>query len=420
LQVSTGATNRTTGQFTYSLSGIDANEVYTAARGLVGEMNTSPIFAKPVTSDLFANTPNLDIEILRDQASLYNVSVSRIEALLRNAYSENYLYLIKRPTDQYQVILEVKDSGRQEPQDLGLLYVRSDDGRNLIPLSAMVKWKQTIGLLQVNHINQFPSVSILFNIAPGYSLGDATNFINKASAKIVPLTIRASLQGEAETFREMTVSIVPLLFLAVFVMYVILGILYESYLHPITVLSSLPVALVGGLAVLWCFNIVATLYAFIGMFMLMGIVKKNGIMVVDFALQRINEGKDPETAIHDASMDRFRPIMMTTMAALMGAVPIALGFGADAESRRPLGLVIIFGLVVSQLITLFVTPVIYLYLEDFQEHVLDRTSFFRSDRVREKMEAAAGALGGGRLVAAPVLVPEGNGDGGNGENENGK
>jgi HAE1 family hydrophobic/amphiphilic exporter-1 len=221
----------------------------------------------------------------------------------------------------------------------------------------------------------------------------------------------------------MEVSMVPLLFLAVFVMYVILGILYESYLHPITVLSSLPVALMGGLAILYFFNFEATLYGFIGLFMLMGIVKKNGIMVVDFALQRTKEGKDPETAIHDASMDRFRPIMMTTMAALMGAVPIALGFGADAESRRPLGLVIISGLIVSQFITLFVTPVIYLYLEDFQEKVLDRTSFFRSDRIREKMEAAA--MGIGRLVPAPVLAPEGNGEGngegaGNGQGENGK
>jgi hydrophobic/amphiphilic exporter-1 (mainly G- bacteria), HAE1 family len=425
LQISTGATNRTTGQYTYSMSGIDANEVQTAARRMVAAMSGSPIFAKPVTTDLFSNTPNLDVEILRDQASLYNVSVARIEALLRNAYSENYLYLIKRPTDQYQVILEVKDSGRREPSDLGLLYVRSDDGRNLIPLSAMVKWKPSIGLLQVNHINQFPSVSVLFNLAEGHSLGDAAKFIDNAAATIVPGGVRASLQGEAKTFHDMEVSMVPLLFLAVFVMYVILGILYESYLHPITVLSSLPVALVGGLAVLYFFNFEATLYAFIGLFMLMGIVKKNGIMVVDFALQRIDEGKDPETAIHDASMDRFRPIMMTTMAALMGAVPIALGFGADAESRRPLGLVIISGLIVSQFITLFVTPVIYLYLEDFQEKVLDRTSFFRSDRIREKMEAAAAAVGINRLAPAPVLAPEGNGEGngeggGNGQGENGK
>jgi hydrophobic/amphiphilic exporter-1 (mainly G- bacteria), HAE1 family len=168
--------------------------------------------------------------------------------------------------------------------------------------------------------------------------------------------------------------------LAVFVMYVILAILYESYLHPITVLSSLPVALVGGLLTLWVFNAEASLYAFIGMFMLMGIVKKNGIMIVDFAQQRVEQGLANDEAIHEASMERFRPIIMTTLAALMGALPIALGFGADGSSRRPLGLVVVGGLVVSQFITLYVTPAIYLSLEDFQEKVLDRTSFFRSVR----------------------------------------
>jgi HAE1 family hydrophobic/amphiphilic exporter-1 len=176
---------------------------------------------------------------------------------------------------------------------------------------------------------------------------------------------------------------------------VILGILYESYLHPLTVLSSLPVALVGGLLTLWLFGEQASLYAFVGMFMLMGIVKKNGIMIVDFAIQRIAEGSSPEDAIHHASLDRFRPIVMTTLAALMGALPIALGFGADGASRRPLGLVIVGGLVVSQFITLYITPVIYLYLEEFQEGVLDRTSFFRSTRVANRESAAEAAIGFG-------------------------
>src|SRR5208283_2793946 len=192
------------------------------------------------------------------------------------------------------------------------------------------------------------------------------------------------------TVRDLT----PLMILAVFVMYVILAILYESYLHPLTVLSSLPVALVGGLATLMIFGETASLYAFVGMFMLMGIVKKNGIMIVDFAQQRVAQGIADDQAIHDASMDRFRPIMMTTMAALMGALPIALGFGADGSSRRPLGLVVVGGLIVSQFITLYITPAIYLYLEEFQEKVLDRTSFFRSSRLIE-------------LPAAPSAASEG-------------
>jgi HAE1 family hydrophobic/amphiphilic exporter-1 len=192
--------------------------------------------------------------------------------------------------------------------------------------------------------------------------------------------MRASLQGEALTFQNTVRDLTLLMALAVFVMYVILAILYESYLHPLTVLSTLPTALVGGLLTLFLFGEQASLYAFVGMFMLMGIVKKNGIMIVDFARHRVTAGEPAEKAIHDASMDRFRPIIMTTLAAVFGALPIALGFGADGASRRPLGLVIVGGLIVSQFITLYITPAIYLYLEEFQEKVLDRTAFFRSER----------------------------------------
>jgi len=196
----------------------------------------------------------------------------------------------------------------------------------------------------------------------------------------LPPGIQGQLQGQALIFRNTVSDLVTLMFVAVFVMYVILAILYESYLHPITVLSSLPVALLGGLLTLWLFGAEASLYAYIGMFMLMGIVKKNGIMIVDFAEARVRQGVKDDQAIHDASMERFRPIMMTTAAALLGALPIALGYGADGSSRRPLGLVVIGGLIVSQFVTLYVTPAIYLYLEEFQEKVLDRFSFFRSNR----------------------------------------
>ncbi|MBV8879985.1 MAG: efflux RND transporter permease subunit, partial [Planctomycetaceae bacterium] len=204
----------------------------------------------------------------------------------------------------------------------------------------------------------------------------------KAAAEVVPSNLRATLQGEALLFRDTVRDLTLLMVLAVFVMYVILAILYESYLHPLTVLSTLPTALVGGLLALVVFNEAASLYAYVGMFMLMGIVKKNGIMIVDFAIQRVDHGESAVKSIHDASMDRFRPILMTTLAAVFGALPIALGFGADGASRRPLGLVIVGGLVVSQFITLYITPVIYLYFEEFQEKVLDRTSFFRSGRAK--------------------------------------
>jgi HAE1 family hydrophobic/amphiphilic exporter-1 len=379
LEISTGATANAQGQFAYALSGIDANEVYGTAEKMMAKMREYPGFLF-VNSDLYNHTPNLQVDILREQAKLYGVSESRILTLLHDAYSQNYSYLIKKPTDQYQVILEVADDMRSAPEDLGKLYIKSDDGQRMVPLSAVTTWHQILGPQAVNHINQFTSVTMFFNLKPGYAIGPATQFVEGTAKQILPSGIVGELQGEALTFRNMVRDLAVLMLVAVFVMYVILAVLYESYLHPLTVLSSLPVALLGGLLTLWLFNEEASLYAYIGMFMLMGIVKKNGIMIVDFAEQRVRQGIADDQAIHDASMERFRPIMMTTMAALLGAMPIALGYGADGASRRPLGLVVVGGLVVSQFITLFVTPAIYLYLEEFQEKVLDRIPFFRSKR----------------------------------------
>ncbi|HUO07412.1 MAG TPA: efflux RND transporter permease subunit [Phycisphaerae bacterium] len=402
LQISVGAASRSTGQYSYAISGVDAQQVYEAADRLMAKFRPYPGFMS-VTSDYYHSTPKIAITPLRDQASMYGVSVSRILSLIRSAYSQNYVYLIKEPTDQYQVILENSDQARMRPEDLDLLYIRSDDGQRLIPLKAVTTRTTTLGLQAVNHINQFTSVTFSFNLMPNATIGDATRFIEDTAKEVVPINIRGQFQGEAKTFRDTIPSLVLLMGLAVFVMYVILGILYESYLHPITVLSTLPVALVGGLATLFLYNVIGyilwqghhiahftpavmTLYAFIGMFMLMGIVKKNGIMIVDFAIQRVAEGQPDDQAIHDASMDRFRPIIMTTAAAVMGAIPIVLGFGADPESRRPLGLVIVGGLIFAQFITLFVTPVIYLYLEDLQEHVLDKIPFLRSTRTHKEFQ----------------------------------
>jgi HAE1 family hydrophobic/amphiphilic exporter-1 len=379
LEISTGATSKTTGRYAYALSGINPNEVYDAAAKMMGKMYQYPGFLF-VTSDLYNHTPNLQIDILREQAKLYGVSEARILTLLHDAYSENFSYLIKEPQDQYQVILQVADNQRSAAEDLGLLYIKSDDGSRMVPLNAITKSHVSVGPQSVNHINQFTSVTINFDLKPGFAIGGATQFIEQSAKQVLPAGVEGALQGEALIFQKTVRDLLILMVVAVFVMYVILAILYESYLHPITVLSSLPVALLGGLLTLWLFGAEASLYAYIGMFMLMGIVKKNGIMIVDFAEQRVRQGIADDQAIHDASMQRFRPIMMTTMAALLGALPIALGFGADGASRRPLGMVVVGGLIVSQLITLYVTPAIYLYLEEFQEKVLDRVPFLRSSR----------------------------------------
>jgi HAE1 family hydrophobic/amphiphilic exporter-1 len=364
LQISTGATGTTQGKFAYALTGIDYNEVNRAAQALVSKLSTYPGFLF-VNTDLKLNTPGLRIDILRDQASIYGVNASEILATIRAAYSQNYAYLIKKSNDQYQVIVEAADSLRDNINDLEKLYVRSANG-SLVPLPAVARWAPTLGPQSVNHINQFPSVTIFFSLVPGAVIGDAAKFVEKTAAETLPQGVRGSLQGEAKVFKETIASLAILMIFAVFTMYVILGILYENYFHPLTVLTALPVAAVGGLACLLLFGMEASLYAYVGMFLLIGIVKKNGIMMVDFALHRKAEGLDSRAAVHEACIERFRPIMMTTFAALMGSIPLAIGYGEDGESRQPLGVIIVGGLVVSQLITLYVTPGLFLLLERLQ------------------------------------------------------
>ncbi len=395
LQISTGATGNSQGKFSYTVSGIDGEAVRKATEELTEKLRAYPGFLF-VNNDLLTATPNLEIEILREPASTYGVSAQRILSALRNAYSQNYVYLIKKPTDQYQVILETGDRERSVPENLGLLYVRSDDGKNLVPISAVARWKETVGPQNIAHLNQFPAATISFNLRPEAVIGDAAAFVEKTARETLPQAVTGSAQGETKVFAETIGSLGVLMIAAVFAMYVILGILYESYVHPLTVLTSLPVAAVGGLATLLVFNQEASLYAFVGIFLLLGIVKKNGIMMVDFAIQLMAKGVPADKAAHEASIERFRPIIMTTLAALMGAVPLALGFGADGESRRPLGLVIVGGLIVSQVITLYVTPVLFLYFEAFQEKVLDRVPLFRRSGPGAKPPREQDAAGEGQ------------------------
>jgi hydrophobic/amphiphilic exporter-1 (mainly G- bacteria), HAE1 family len=365
LQISTGATKNNQGQYAFAISGVDADQVYQSAMQMMEKCRQYPGFAT-VSSDYF-NTPVLGVDLNELQLQSYGLNNLNVEQLLKNAYSQNYTYLIKTPVDQYKVIVEAEDQQRSDPNDINRLYFKPSGTAQIIPNQTVTDSQASRGRLSVNHINQFPSVTLYFNLKPGFATGDATEFIERTANEVLPPTIRGELQGEAQTFNETFSQLGVLLFVAVFIMYVILGILYESWFHPITVLSSLPVAAVGGLFTLLLFHSELSLYSYIGMFMLIGIVKKNGIMMVDFAVEQRRAGKTPVEAVHEASVERFRPIIMTTLAALMGAIPIAVGFGADAESRRPLGLILVGGLVVSQLITLYVTPALYLYLEGIQE-----------------------------------------------------
>lgn len=370
LQISTGATATTQGKFAFALSGLDSQTVNRAAQEMVAKLQKYPGFLF-VNSDLRLNTPNLKIDILRDRAASYSVPISTILNTIRNSYSQNYTYLIKTEKDQYQVIIEAAAVHRDDPTDLEKLYVRSDNG-DLVPLRAIAKWKEVLGPQSVNHINQFPAVTIFFNLAPGTVIGDAAQFVEKTAAETLPPEVRGSLQGEAQVFKETISSLSILMIFAVFSMYVILGILYENYFHPITVLTALPVAAIGGLACLLLFGMEASLYAYVGMFLLIGIVKKNGIMMVDFALQRKAEGLDNLAAVHEACIERFRPIIMTSFAALMGALPLAFGYGQDGSSRQPLGVIIVGGLIVSQLITLYVTPALFLVIDRARESLTAR------------------------------------------------
>jgi HAE1 family hydrophobic/amphiphilic exporter-1 len=358
----------TKSQYQFTLQSPDTGELYKYSTMLEAKLRELPQL-QDVTSDLQIKNPQVNVEIDRDKASALGVTAEQIEDALGASYGSLQVSTIYKPTNQYQVITEVEPQYQRDPSALSMLYVRSSTG-TLVPLNTVTKLSQDVGPLSINHLGQLPAVTISFNLKPGTSLSDAVTSINKLARATLPATISTSFQGAAQAFQSSIQGLLLLLIMAILVIYIVLGILYESFIHPLTILSGLPAAGFGALLTLFLFRMDLNIYAFVGVIMLVGLVKKNGIMMIDFALNaQRKEGKKAVDAIYEGCVIRFRPIMMTTMSALMATLPIALGFGAGAESRRPLGLAVVGGLLVSQVLTLYVTPVFFVYMETFQEKV---------------------------------------------------
>ena len=381
--INIGGTGGSRSSYQFTLQDTDTAELYRVAPAFEDAMREIPSI-EDVNSDLRLNNPQIQIALDRNRIAALGLTVSQVETALFNAYGTRQVSQIYAPSNQYQVILQVDPEFQQDPAALSMLYVRSTSGK-LIPLNTVASVTTGVGPLSVSHTGQLPSVNMSFNLKPGYALGDAVTAIEAAAASTLPATVTTKFQGTAQAFQESLQGLGLVLIMAIVVIYIVLGILYESFTQPLVILSGLPAAGFGALITLMIFKTDLSLYAFVGVIMLVGLVKKNGIMMVDFASAAEREqGKTPLEAIHEACLVRFRPIMMTTMCALVGTLPIALGLGAGAESRRPLGLAVVGGLLVSQFLTLYITPVYYVYIEGARLRLVKRKA-----KAPDEMEAAA-------------------------------